>query len=124
SVNSQPVTLAATTVGGTNPFTFSWTSGDNSSGSGNVVSHTYSVQGTYTVTLSVRDANAQTAASTQTLSVAPSPLTTSFAMTPSSGLMVGQLASFTASVSGGTSPFTFNWNFGDGTKASGTPLNQ
>ncbi|TMI22432.1 PKD domain-containing protein, partial [Candidatus Bathyarchaeota archaeon] len=123
AVNSQPVTFAATTVGGTNPFTFSWTFGDNSSGSGNVVSHTYSVQGTYTVTLSVRDANAQTAASTQTLSVAPSPLTTSFAMTPSSGLMVGQLASFTASVSGGTSPYTFNWNFGDGTTASGNPVN-
>src|SRR5207249_4709135 len=88
-----------------------------------VVSHTYSVQGTYTVTLTVRDANAQTAASTQTLSVAPSPLTASFAMTPSSGLIVGQLASFTASVSGGTSPYTINWNFGDGTTASGNPVN-
>src|SRR5439155_15331609 len=123
AISSQSVTFTATTVGGTNPFTFSWNFGDNSSGSGNVVSHTYSVQGTYIVTLSVRDANAQTATSTQTLSVAPSPLTASFAMTPSSGLMVGQLASFTASVSGGTSPYTFNWSFGDGTTASGSPVN-
>ncbi len=123
AISSQSVTFTATTVGGTNPFNFSWNFGDNSSGSGNVVSHTYSVQGTYTVTLTVRDANAQTATSTQTLSVAPSPLTASFAMTPSSGLIVGQLASFTASVSGGTSPYTFNWNFGDGTTASGNPVN-
>jgi len=123
AISSQSVTFTATIVGGTNPFTFSWNFGDNSSGNGNVVSHTYSVQGTYTVTLTVRDANAQTAASTQTLSVAPSPLTASFAMTPSSGLIVGQLASFTASVSGGTSPYTFNWNFGDGTTASGNPVN-
>src|SRR5437660_330700 len=123
AISRQSVTFTATTVGGTNPFNFSWNFGDNSSGSGNVVSHTYSVQGTYAVTLTVRDANAQTATSTQTLSVAPSPLTASFAMTPSSGLMVGQLASFTASVSGGTSPYTFNWNFGDGTTASGNPVN-
>src|SRR3989441_45302 len=123
AISSQSVTITATTVGGTNPFNFSWNFGDNSSGSGNVVSHTYSVQGTYTVTLTVRDANAQTATSTQTLSVAPSPLTASFAMTPSSGLIVGQLASFTASVSGGTSPYTINWNFGDGTTASGNPVN-
>ena len=123
AISSQSVTITATTVGGMNPFNFSWNYGDNSSGSGNVVSHTYSVQGTYTVTLTVRDANAQTATSTQTLSVAPSPLTASFAMTLSSGLIVGQLASFAASVSGGTSPYTFNWNFGDGTTTSGNPVN-
>src|SRR5205823_3558394 len=120
AISSQSVTFTATIVGGTNPFTFSWNFGDNSSGNGNVVSHTYSVQGTYTVTLTVRDANAQTAASTQTLSVAPSPLTASFAMTPSSGLIVGQLASFTASVSGGTSPYTFAWTATGGSPASGT----
>ena len=122
-VNNQSVTFTATTAGGTNPFTFSWNFGDSSSASGNVVSHTYSAAGSYIVTLTATDANAQTVTSTQTLLVAPSPLTTIFVATPSSGLTVGQPASFAASVSGGTSPYTFNWNFGDGTTASGNPVN-
>ncbi len=122
-VNNQSVTFTATTAGGTNPFTFSWNFGDSSSASGNVVSHTYSAAGSYIVTLTATDANAQTVSSTQTLLVAPSPLTTIVVVTPSTGLTVGQLASFTASVSGGTSPYTFNWSFGDGTTASGNPVN-
>ena len=122
-VVNQSVTLTATTAGGTNPFTFGWNFGDNSSASGNVVNHTYSSAGSYIVTLTAKDANAQTVTSTQTLLVAQSPPTTIFAVTPSSGLTVGQLASFRASVSGGTSPYTFNWNFGDGTTASGNPVN-
>ena len=120
---NESVTLTATTAGGTNPFTFSWNFGDSTSASGNIVSHTYSSAGSYTVTLTAKDANVQTVTSTQTLLVAPSPLTTIFVVASSSGLTVGQPASFTASVSGGTSPYTFNWNFGDGTTASGNPVN-
>ncbi|TMI21938.1 PKD domain-containing protein [Candidatus Bathyarchaeota archaeon] len=33
----------------------------------------------------------------------------------------GQPVTFTASASGGTSPYTFNWNFGDGGTATGSP---
>jgi PKD repeat protein len=121
-VNGQSVTFTATTGGGTSPFAFSWNFGDNSSGSGNVASHAYLVQGSYIVTLTATDVDAKTTTSTQTLAVASSPLTASFAVTPPSGLIVGQLASFTASVSGGTSPYTFSWNFGDSSVSTGNAV--
>ena len=47
-------------------------------------------------------------------------LTASFTFSPSSPT-VGQTATFTASVSGGTQPYSFNWNFGDGQSGSTNP---
>src|SRR5207249_49651 len=82
-------------------------------------------EGSYTVTLLVRDGNARTATFTQPLYIAPLPLTASITVSssPSAGPSVGQLASFTVSVSGGTSPYLFTWDFGDGATASGNPVN-
>ncbi len=45
-------------------------------------------------------------------------LTSSFSFSPSNP-RVGQVVTFTGSASGGTSPYTFSWNFGDGGAASG-----
>jgi PKD repeat protein len=47
------------------------------------------------------------------------PLSTSFTFTPSSP-DAGQSVSFTGSASGGTSPYGYSWNFGDGGTGSGS----
>jgi PKD repeat protein len=47
-------------------------------------------------------------------------LTASFTFTPSSPA-TNQAVTFTASASGGASPYTYNWSFGDGTTSTGNP---
>ncbi|HWY28418.1 MAG TPA: PKD domain-containing protein, partial [Candidatus Sulfotelmatobacter sp.] len=47
-------------------------------------------------------------------------LTANFNLTPSSPT-VGQTVTFTATASGGTTPYTFSWSFGDGTTGTGNP---
>jgi PKD domain len=48
-------------------------------------------------------------------------LTSNFAYSPSSP-STGQTVTFTGSASGGTSPYTFHWSFGDGANAAGNPV--
>jgi hypothetical protein len=63
------VTFAANATGGTQPYSYSWNFGDGSTGSGQTVSHSYLLPGTYTVTLTVSDANGATVSTSQALTV-------------------------------------------------------
>jgi subtilisin family serine protease len=98
-----------------------WTFGDGTSGSGVVVSHTYAVGKTYSVTLVVRDAANQS-----------STVTKSFTL-PAAGGRAGNppVANFTAFPNAGTVDYDassstddvgiakYSWNFGDGTTGTG-----
>src|SRR5207249_1911155 len=99
-----------------------WNFGDGSAaGTTNPVSHTYATKGPKTVTLTVTDANTARVTSSQVVNVAPLPLTASF--TVSANPTVGSPVTFTATVSGGTTPYTFSWSFGDGSaKATTNPV--
>src|SRR5205807_277122 len=96
--------------------------GDGSvSGTTNPVTHTYTTKGQKTVTLIVTDAVSATGTSSQTISVAGLPLSVSF--TVSGNPTVGSPVTFTATVMGGTPPYTFSWDFGDGSVAgTGNPV--
>src|SRR5207244_9157660 len=116
----QQVTLTGSVSGGTAPYTFSWAFGDGSTGSGQSTTHTYSSPGTFTLTLTVKDSSSsqQTATSQHSATVtSPPPLTARFSFTPSTP-QSGQQITFTASASGGTTPYSYSWMFGDG--SSGT----
>ena len=118
----QFVSFTGSASGGTPPYSFSWSFGDGSTGTGSSVTHAYSSAGSYTVTLSIKDGGSpqQTATSQQTISVTnpSSTLTASFTYTPSSP-QTGQSVTFTGTASGGTSPYTFTWSFGDGSTGTG-----
>ncbi len=50
-----PVTLNATSSGGTAPYTFAWTFGDGTNGTSNPAIHTFPSGGLYNVTVTIRD---------------------------------------------------------------------
>jgi len=115
------VTFTATATGGTSPFTFAWTAtgGTPASGSGASFSTTYSVKGTKTVSVTVTDANTATATASATITIAPaSPLAVT--VSGPTAAMVGTMVTFTATGSGGTTPYTFAWTANGGTPSSGT----
>ena len=112
----QTVSFSAYASGGTSPYTYNWDFGDGSSGSGQTSSHIYTVQGFYTVFLAVTDSSNNRGTATKSLTVSGS-LSSSFNYNPSSPL-TGESVAFTASVSGGTAPYSYQWNFGDGATAT------
>ena len=125
---SQQVSFTASASGGTGPYNFTWTFGDGATGTGSTVYHTYSTAGSYNVLLTTKDSSPsqQTATSQQTITVTSPPppppsLTASFTASLSSPV-VGQTVSFTGSASGGTTPYSYAWNFGDSSAGSGSSV--
>jgi len=65
----EAVTFSASASGGSQPYSYSWDFGDGSTGTGASVVHSYTLPGTYAVTLTVTDANGQIVATSQTVTV-------------------------------------------------------
>jgi PKD repeat protein len=116
----QSVTFTPTVSGGTTPYTYLWT----------VNSQSYSVQsptvtfasaGNYTAILSITDAQSNKVNATQTVRVLAviGPLQAAF--TFSGSVQAGNIANFTATAGGGTTPYSYMWNFGDSTSQTGGP---
>jgi len=123
----QNVWFTASASGGTGPYNFTWSFGDGATGKGATAYHSYSTAASYNILLTAKDSSPsqQTATSQQTITVSsppppPAGLTASFTASLSNPV-VGQTISFTGSASGGTSPYTYAWNFGDSSAGSGNP---
>ena len=114
------VTFSGTASGGTPPYTYAWSFGDGQKGTGASPTHAYAASGTFTVTMNVSDSAGHKVSVQNTLTVTPS-LSASFTFAPSMPV-VGEIVSFTGSASGGTAPYTYAWDFGDGSTASGSSV--
>ena len=93
--------ITTSVSGGTSPYTYQWSNGATSAdlfGIGD---------GTYTVT--VTDAAGNSASETGSV-VSPAPLTGDVT---ADDICLGSGATVTANVTGGTPPYTYNWNTGD-----------
>lgn len=102
--------------------TYAWNFGDGSTGSGRVVTHTYTAGRVYTVTLTVTDPAGATASAPSNVTVtAPAAPTVTLTSQPSPPL-AGQLATLKATVTAvtGRSIVRYAWNFGDGTSQTTT----
>jgi len=118
-----PLTVTYTDTSINNPTSWSWTFGDGYSSNTRNPSHTYSTEGTYTVSLMAANSagsNTNTKSGYISVSSPPTP-------TPTSTPVPAPTAGFTATPTAGTSPVTvqfndtstntptaWSWNFGDG----------
>lgn len=102
---------------GTSPFTYDWTYGDNTGGSGTTPVHTYNSNGTYTVTMIVTDGHGckDTVAMPNYITVQ----NVAGSFTAPTDACIGTPVTFTNTT---TTPSGTNasWNFGDNTTDAGT----
>src|SRR5207253_2023194 len=89
--------------------------------------HTDSTTGSYSVVLTAKDTSPsqQTATTHRNVTVRSSPPPPSLTASFTESLchpIVGQTVSFTGSASGGTSPYSYAWNFGDSSTGSGSSV--
>jgi len=118
-----PVAFTANTSGGKAPFSYRWAFGDGATSISQNPAHSYGVPGTFTVSLMVTDANGSVVpVAPLTVNVAAGPLVASAASATSSG-DAPMAAALSGSLTGGTPPYTFAWNLGDGTTSSQSSVN-
>lgn len=122
---SENINFSATTVGGTPPYAFVWDFGDGSTLAGPVVTKSYSVSGAKTVTVTSSDFEGIQAAATLTLNIQPvtpppQALTVIIDRPANNAVfLIEQNIEFNVSASGGAPPYSFVWDFGDGTTIAG-----
>ncbi|WP_444998221.1 immune inhibitor A domain-containing protein [Aliikangiella sp. IMCC44359] len=114
TISAKVVSFNNLTTGGEGWLTYDWDFGDNSNHAFEPSpSHTYTMSGDYTVTLTVTDENNTVKTSQKTISIEATPPVAGF--TSSS---TGLTSSFTNTSTGGDGALTYSWDFGDSTAVS------
>jgi PKD repeat protein len=99
-----------------------WNFGDGSAGSGSVVGHTYTVPGTYLVTLTVTNNRGRAASTTKSVTVSAAQAPSGDWVISPTAPNVNETVFFNADgvrASAGHTISSYNWDFGDGTTATG-----
>ncbi len=118
----QSVHFSRTVQGGVSPFNTVWNFGDGTSAQGTSVNHSYAQYGSYQVQVIVTDCLGVAASSSVTVNVTPCTggMEVYCYGEPRSGDAPLEV-DFSASVSCGTPPYSYSWNFGDGSAGSSEP---
>ncbi len=120
---NQSISFTASPIGGTSPYSYSWEFGDGTTSSIANPTHSYNNAAIFSVILTINDSKGGTTSSSRQITINNTPpppaLTSSFSSLPSSPT-TSTAVSFSSQASGGVSPYSFNWSFGDG--ATGHPV--
>ncbi len=115
AVPNTIITFSASASGGTAPYDYRWNFG-NTLLSGQTVTFSYNAPANYTVGLTTRDSSfpQQVASFSDEVNVIPVPpspvLSATFTFTPLNP-KVGDSVYFSPTVTGGTTPYNYNWTF-------------
>ena len=99
------------------PYEFAWDFGDGDTASGDTATHRYDAAGTMTATCSVADASGGNATASVEVAVYALPSVTASA--DRTNTEPGTPITFTATPSGGSGGFRYNWGFGDSSSGDG-----
>lgn len=116
-LSGQSTSFTTSISGGVGPYTLTWNLGDGSTTTGASPSHVYLSSGSYTVVLNATDSAGRLLTKSHTIGVAPGPVSGTLSIAPTAP-SVGQTLTFNATAIGGTAPYTYAWNFGDGSTGS------
>src|SRR5215213_8814130 len=112
----------ANVTGGTGPYTYRWDFGDGSReiSSDGTIEHTFDNAGMYNVSLIVIDSTSQAASGSILIIVEPPPppIASVNIISNSTGGIAPATFEFKANVAGGTGPYTYRWDFSDGSSSS------
>jgi PKD repeat protein len=108
----SPVSFTSTVSGGVPSYTYAWAFGDGATSTAANPTHTYVTPGVYTGWLNVTGSDHVTASANRSITVHAA-FSASFTTSPTSP-QAGASVMFISSLSGGTSPYTYSWTFGDG----------
>lgn len=120
---TAPVTISFAGQGkrGVPPYTYSWDFGDGTKGNGQFVTHIYTEAGQYTVTLYVTDSTGNIATDEHLkITVRGSTGLSATAQASTTSGKVPLQVDFLAVAQGGVPPYTYIWNFGDGSSETTT----
>lgn len=107
------VDFASSVSGGTGPFLYHWNFGDGTFGTGPDPAHTYAANGSFLVSVTATDALGVNATLAQPISVTASPALSAAITVATTGWAAPAHVDFTATVSGGTAPYSYRWTFGN-----------
>ncbi|GAG34160.1 unnamed protein product, partial [marine sediment metagenome] len=108
-----PVGFHGSASSGTPPYSYYWNFGDGVYSSAQNPRHTYDEEGDYTVSLRVTDDNDMSATDVARVVIHLSEAVVADAGGPYSG-DIGETIQFSGSAIGGTEPYSWYWEFGDG----------
>ena len=115
---------ASTAAAGRRIVRWDWTFGDGTTGSGQVVTHTYTQAGAFTAVLTVTDDAGRSDSEDIQITVGSNAPTATFTVSPTRP-SPGQAVNFNASAStagAGRRIVSYTWDFGDGTTGSGVTV--
>ncbi len=118
--NQNPTEMEEVTFDGTGSTTpvdsivaYQWNFGDGTTGTSQIVNHTYSINGTYTASLTVIDSDGSQDTNTIPITVGNNAPIVNVVANQTSGLEPSSIT-YTCSATGGNYPLTFNFDFGNG----------
>lgn len=114
AIEGDTIEFTGSVSNGVSPYTWSWDFGDGATANTQNTTHTYDEQGDYTVTLTVVDDLGTTDTATKTIQIAKKTTIEVDIGGPYEGI-INYPVQFSGAVLDGAPPFSWYWDFGDGT---------